>query len=194
MAEEIILRVGFEQLPVAVGSLLLAAGAAIIISTGNTFLMVTSTNVTRDILQMFFATDAAPSQLVRLQRGCIVAIGVLAYVMMSQFETILEMALISYTMIGASLAPALARGILLEACHADRGGLLDCRRNANCAGNYSTELHIQGRCRTRANPRHLVSNGYGLHRTSRRDSHRIDVDPSELCDPKTFAGRLARVY
>lgn len=107
MAEEIILRIGFEQLPVIIGSLLLAAGAAIVISTGNTFLMVTSTNVTRDILQAFVIKDATPTQVVWLQRACIVGIGVLAYLMMSQFETILEMALISYTMIGASLAPAL---------------------------------------------------------------------------------------
>ena len=107
MAEEIILRIGFEQLPTVIGSLLLAAGAAILISTGNTFLMVTSTNVTRDILQAFFYRDATPSQVVWLQRGCIVVIGILAYLMMSQFETILEMALISYTMIGASLAPPL---------------------------------------------------------------------------------------
>jgi SSS family solute:Na+ symporter/sodium/proline symporter len=107
MAEEIILRIGYEQLPVIIGSLLLAAGAAIIISTGNTFLMVTSTNVTRDIFQAFFYRNATQSQIVWLQRGCIIGIGVLAYLMMSQFETILEMALISYTMIGASLAPAL---------------------------------------------------------------------------------------
>ena len=107
MAEEIILRIGFEQLPVVVGALLLSAGAAIIISTGNTFLMVTSTNVTRDILQAFFVKDASPTQVVWMQRACIIAIGVLAYLMMSQFQTILEMALISYTMIGASLAPAL---------------------------------------------------------------------------------------
>ncbi len=107
MAEEIILRIGFEQLPVIIGSLLLAAGAAIVISTGNTFLMVTSTNVTRDIFQAFFVKNATPSQIVWLQRGCIVVIGVLAYLMMSQFETILEMALVSYTMIGASLAPSL---------------------------------------------------------------------------------------
>jgi len=107
MAEEIILRIGYEQLPVVVGSLLLAAGAAIIISTGNTFLMVTSTNVTRDIFQAFFYKNATSSQIIWLQRATIVGIGVLAYLMMSQFETILEMALISYTMIGASLAPAL---------------------------------------------------------------------------------------
>ena len=107
MAEEIILRIGYEQLPAMVGALLLAAGAAILISTGNTFLMVTSTNVTRDIFQAFFFRQASPTQIVWLQRGCIIVIGVLAYLLMSQFETILEMALISYTMIGASLAPAL---------------------------------------------------------------------------------------
>ena len=107
MAEEIILRIGFEQLPVIVGSLLMAAGAAIIISTGNTFLMVASTNVTRDILQGFFHRNASEVQVVRMQRACIVALGVLAYLMMTQFETILEMALVSYTMIGASIAPPL---------------------------------------------------------------------------------------
>lgn len=107
MAEEIILRIGFEQLPVIVGSMLLAAGAAIIISTGNTFLMVTSTNVTRDIIQAFLYKDAKESRIVWVQRGAIITIGVLAYLMMSQFETILEMALTSYTMIGASLAPPL---------------------------------------------------------------------------------------
>lgn len=107
MAEEIILRIGFEQLPVVIGSLLLAAGAAIIISTGNTFLMVASTNVTRDILQALWRGNAPESQVVWMQRASIVVLGLLAYLMMSQFETILEMALVSYTMIGASLAPAL---------------------------------------------------------------------------------------
>lgn len=107
MAEEVILRIGYEQLPSIIGALLLAAGAAIIISTGNTFLMVTSTNVTRDIFQAFFFKNATPSQVVWLQRSCILGIGVLAFLLMSQFTTILEMALVSYTMIGASLAPAL---------------------------------------------------------------------------------------
>jgi len=92
---------------VVIGSLLLAAGAAIVISTGNTFLMVTSTNVTRDIFQAFFYKDATQTQIVWIQRACILGIGLLAYLMMSQFDTILEMALMSYTMIGASLAPPL---------------------------------------------------------------------------------------
>ncbi|HEX7060740.1 MAG TPA: sodium:solute symporter family protein [Woeseiaceae bacterium] len=107
MAEEIILRIGFEQLPVFVGVMLMAAGAAIILSTGNTFLMVASTNLTRDLVQGFVVRNAGQGQVVWIQRACIVGLGVLAWLMMSQFETILEMALVSYTMIGASLAPPL---------------------------------------------------------------------------------------
>ncbi|MEO1050084.1 MAG: sodium:solute symporter family protein [Bacteroidota bacterium] len=107
MAEEIILRIGYEQIPPMAGSLLFAAGVAIILSTGNTFLMVTSTNVTRDLIQPFFFKNASSGSLMWVQRISIVLLGGLALLLVSQFETILEMALISYTMIGASLAPVL---------------------------------------------------------------------------------------
>ncbi len=107
MAEEIILRIGYEQMPASLGAVLFAGGLAIIVSTGNTFLMVTSTNVTRDVFQTFIYKDASSEQIVKIQRICIVVIGALAFLLMSQFQTILEMALISYTMIGASLAPVL---------------------------------------------------------------------------------------
>lgn len=107
MAEEIILRIGFEQLPAVLGSLLFAAGVAIILSTGNTFLMVASTNLSRDILEKFVWKNLTSTQKVLVQRISIVLLGLLAYLAVTQFTTILEMALISYTMIGASLAPAL---------------------------------------------------------------------------------------
>ncbi len=106
MAEEIILRIGFEQLPAFVGSLLFAAGVAIIISTGNTFLMVTSTNVTRDLIQPYFFKNKSVN-VVTIQRISVVVLGALAFLLVTQFTTILEMAFISYTMIGASLAPVL---------------------------------------------------------------------------------------
>ncbi len=108
MAEEVILRIGYEQIPVYAGALLFAAGVAIILSTGNTFLMVTSTNLTQDILKpYFFKTSKDSKKLVRIQQVSIVILGLLAYVMVTQFETVLEMAFISYTMIGAALAPVL---------------------------------------------------------------------------------------
>ncbi len=107
MSEEIILRIGFEQLPVFVGSLLFAGGAAIILSTGNTFLMVTSTNVSRDIIEKYFIKGASDKTKLIIQRVAIVVLGFVAFLIMTQFEEILEMAFISYTMIGAALAPPL---------------------------------------------------------------------------------------
>jgi len=107
MSEEIILRIGFEQLPSFIGSLLFAGGAAIILSTGNTFLMVTSTNVSRDIIEKYFLKTASNKTKLIIQRSAIVILGLIAYMIMTQFEEILSMALISYTMIGAALAPPL---------------------------------------------------------------------------------------
>lgn len=108
MAEEIILRIGYEQIPAVAGSMLFAAGVAIIVSTGNTFLMVTSTNLTQDILKPYFFKSTVDSKkLIRIQQISIFFLGILAFVMVTQFETVLEMAFISYTMIGASLAPVL---------------------------------------------------------------------------------------
>ncbi|MEM0941256.1 MAG: sodium:solute symporter family protein [Bacteroidota bacterium] len=107
MSEEIILRIGFEQLPALIGSLLFAGGAAIILSTGNTFLMVTSTNVSRDIIEKYFIKSSSNRLKLIIQRSSIIILGFIAYLIMTQFEEILEMALISYTMIGAALAPPL---------------------------------------------------------------------------------------
>jgi SSS family solute:Na+ symporter len=107
MSEEIILRIGFEQVPALVGSMLFAAGVAIILSTGNTFLMVTSTNLTNDILKPYFLKNADSKKVIRIQQISIAILGLLAYALVTQFQTVLEMAFISYTMIGASLAPVL---------------------------------------------------------------------------------------
>lgn len=108
MSEEIILRIGFEQVPVFVGAMLFAAGVAIILSTGNTFLMVTSTNLSNDFIKPYFLKGQQDSKkLIRIQQISIVVLGLLAYALVTQFETVLEMAFISYTMIGASLAPVL---------------------------------------------------------------------------------------
>jgi SSS family solute:Na+ symporter/sodium/proline symporter len=112
MSEEIILRIGFEKIPPIAGAFLLAAGVAIILSTGNTFLIVTSTNLTRDIYQTFINPNAEEKRIIFIQRIFIVLFGILAYLLVTQFKTILEMAFISYTMIGASLTPAILSAFL----------------------------------------------------------------------------------
>ena len=99
-------------LPLFAGVMLLGAAVAIIISTGNSFLLTPSTNVTRDIYQRFINPKASGKSLVLFQRAWIVILGVTAYLLLTQFTTVLEMAYTAYTMIGAGLTPAILAAFL----------------------------------------------------------------------------------
>jgi SSS family solute:Na+ symporter/sodium/proline symporter len=112
VTETIILYLARHDLPVLAGCLLLGAAMAIIFSTANTFLMIPSTNLARDIYQRFLKPDATEAQIVRFQRMMIVVVGVLAYLLATQFTTILQMAFTAYTMVGAGLTPALLAAFL----------------------------------------------------------------------------------
>ncbi len=99
-------------MPVWAGILLLCASVAIITSTGNSFLLTPSTNLTRDIYQRFINPNAHGKKIVMMQRIMVVLLGVLAYLLLTQFTSILAMALTAYTMVGAGLTPALLAAFL----------------------------------------------------------------------------------
>jgi SSS family solute:Na+ symporter/sodium/proline symporter len=105
--EEVILYVARHDLPTAAGCLLLAAGLAIIFSTGNTFLMIPALNVGHDIYKRFLKPEASEAQVIRMQRIMIFVLGTIAFVIALFFKTILSMAYMAYTMVGAGLTPAL---------------------------------------------------------------------------------------
>jgi SSS family solute:Na+ symporter/sodium/proline symporter len=92
--------------------ILLAAAVAIVLSTGNTFLLVPSTNVSRDLYQRFVNPEASEPRMLLVQRLSIAAFGVLALLLITQFDTILAMALYAYSLVGASLTPALLAAFL----------------------------------------------------------------------------------
>jgi SSS family solute:Na+ symporter/sodium/proline symporter len=108
----VILYIARHGLPLLGGAVLLAAAVAIVLSTGNTFLLIPSTNVTRDIYQRFVNPDAGERTLLLLQRVVIVAFGGLALVLITQFDSVLAMALYAYSLVGASLTPALLAAFL----------------------------------------------------------------------------------
>jgi SSS family solute:Na+ symporter/sodium/proline symporter len=105
--ETIILQVARYDLPEFAGGLMMAAAVAIILSTANTYLMIPSTNIARDIYQRFINPQVAPEKIVTIQRALIVVLGVVAYVAATFFQSILDMAFTAYTMIGAGITPAL---------------------------------------------------------------------------------------
>ncbi|MFC1484803.1 sodium:solute symporter [Candidatus Neomarinimicrobiota bacterium] len=120
-SETVILYVARHGLPIMGGAVLLAAAIAIVLSTGNTFLLVPSTNASRDIYQRFLRPDASEKQMVSLQRIFIVIFGGIGLLLLTQFETVLSMALYAYSLVGASLTPALLAAFLWKRVTAQGG-------------------------------------------------------------------------
>jgi len=99
-------------IPLVGGLLLIMAAVAIITSTGNSFLLAPSTNITRDIYQRFINPAASEKKMVFFQRVMVLVLGIFAYLLLTQFRTILDMAFTAYTMVGAGLTPALLAAFL----------------------------------------------------------------------------------
>ncbi|MCH7527142.1 MAG: sodium:solute symporter family protein [Planctomycetes bacterium] len=96
-----------DLLPAAVGALMLAAAVAIIVSTADSFLLVVSTSVVRDIYHRFLNPNASPKRLVFASRLAVIALGLIAYGVSLTSDQFLEVALWAYTVYGASITPAL---------------------------------------------------------------------------------------
>ena len=106
-SETIVIRVALEVLPAGLGIVLLCGAAAIVVSTANSFLLTPATSLMRDVYQRFINPQATDRQVLVYTRLLVVAIGLIGYVALSFFQTILEMALWAYTMYGAGVTPAL---------------------------------------------------------------------------------------
>jgi len=94
-------------LPLWVSCLLLAAIAAILMSTATSFLLVPATNLVRDVYQRFVKPDLSDRASVLLSRLAVIGLGVLAFLLIRFFRTVLEAAYAAYTVYGAGLTPAL---------------------------------------------------------------------------------------
>ncbi|MFD2043433.1 sodium:solute symporter [Ornithinibacillus salinisoli] len=94
-------------LPLGVGGILLAAAAAFIITTGNSYLLSAATNMTYDIYGKYINKDASDKKLLVMTKIFIVILGALAYLIISYFPTVLEVQMYSYTVYGAGITPAI---------------------------------------------------------------------------------------
>jgi len=105
-SEMVILHSVKSGLPVIIGCLTLAAIVAVIVSTADSFLLVPSTNIIRDIYQRFINPNASQKQIVLYSRIVVVLLGLIAFMQVRFFEKVLEMALYAYTMYGVGITPA----------------------------------------------------------------------------------------
>jgi SSS family solute:Na+ symporter/sodium/proline symporter len=111
-SEAIVIRVAGTTLPIALGILLICGAAAIIVSTANSFLLTPASALMRDVYQKSINPQATDKQVLLYTRLLVLVLGVLGFVALRFFTTILEMALWAYTMYGAAITPALLAAFL----------------------------------------------------------------------------------
>src|SRR5687767_1950909 len=111
-SEGIVIQVAVSVLPTMLGMLLLCGAAAIIVSTANSFLLTPASALMRDVYQKVINPAATDKQILLLTRIFVVVLGLLGFMALRFFTTILEMALWAYTMYGASITPALLAAFL----------------------------------------------------------------------------------
>ncbi len=93
-------------IPPFVGGMLLAASTAFIITTGTSYLLTCGTSVTYDFYVQYFNKTPSDKQTLWVNRVGTTLVGILALIILNFFPTILALQNWSYTMIGASVTPA----------------------------------------------------------------------------------------
>ncbi|MGH7458201.1 MAG: sodium:solute symporter family protein [Longimicrobiaceae bacterium] len=112
LSENVIPEIARNALPLGLGVILVAAMMAIIVSTADSFLLVPSTNLTRDVYQRFLDRDAPERRVVLIGRGMVLLLGFVAYLLVEQFPTILTAAYTAYLVYGAGITPAILAAFL----------------------------------------------------------------------------------
>lgn len=93
-------------MPQFVGGLLLASATAFIITTGDSFLLSSASNLTYDIMDRISKKKYSDRQLLYLTRVFVVVLGVLAFLLIRFFPTVLSVQMYAYTVYGAGITPA----------------------------------------------------------------------------------------
>jgi len=97
----------YAGLPLVLGLLLVSTMMAIIVSTADSFLLIPATNLTRDVYSRYVEPDATERKILFVSRLLVLVLGLVAFLLVSQFKTILNAAFTAYNIYGTSITPAL---------------------------------------------------------------------------------------
>ena len=97
----------YAGLPLILGLLLVSTMMAIIVSTADSFLLIPATNLTRDVYCRYINIEASEQKILFISRLLIIVLGLLAFLLVSKFTTILNAAFTAYNIYGTSITPAL---------------------------------------------------------------------------------------
>ena len=102
----------YSGLPLILGLVLASAMMAIIVSTADSFLLIPATNLTRDVYLKYFNTSSSEKQVLLISRFIVLFLGIIAFLLVSQFKTILNAAYTAYNIYGTAITPSLLAAFL----------------------------------------------------------------------------------
>ena len=103
----VIFQVSVDYLPMAFGALIMCACMAFIVTTADSYLLSSATNLTNDIYVKYIRKDATDKQKMLVLRGTIVVFSVIAVALTLYFPAVLSLQMTAYTMYGAAITPAI---------------------------------------------------------------------------------------
>lgn len=125
-------------LPTWIGGILLAAASAFIITTGSSYLLSASTNLSHDLYKGLINPEAPNHRVFWLTRILVIGLGLFAFVLGQYFPTILEVQMYSYTAYGAAITPPLLAIFLMRDRLTKTGGLVGMIAGAVLAITWDT--------------------------------------------------------
>ena len=105
--DTVLFQLSVQFLPPVIGGIVMAACMSFVVTTGDSYLLSTASNLTYDIWGLYIKKDADDKQKLNVLRISIVIIAVLAFVLGFYFPDILSVQMYAYTMYGATITPAL---------------------------------------------------------------------------------------
>ena len=105
--DTILFQLAADYLSPVLGGIVMATCMSFVITTGDSYLLSTASNITYDIWVRLFKPDANDKQKLTVLRFSIILVAVLAFVLGFYFPDILSVQMYAYTMYGATITPAL---------------------------------------------------------------------------------------
>ena len=110
----VLIYASHEFLPPLIGAIMMTTIVGIIISTADSYLLVPTTTLMRDIYLNYFNKNADQAKIVFLSRILVIILGIIAYAVSLGFAKsagFFERALYAYTIYGAAITPSLVAAL-----------------------------------------------------------------------------------
>jgi SSS family solute:Na+ symporter/sodium/proline symporter len=110
--EQTILHAARYAFPLVMGCIFMVVATAIIVSTATSYLLMPATNFTKNVLQRFLWPAMTTGQVLLWSRLLTVVFGGVAFLLIQQFTSVLEMSRYAYTVYGAGITPVVLAAFL----------------------------------------------------------------------------------